>query len=76
MPHLAQTPCSTITLESRGQLGHSDLATVQMLRSGRAIESTLRVEHAVGRNEPTLWTVGRPAPTSRRTGPIRSVSVL
>ena len=55
LPHLAQMPCSTITFESRGQLDHSDLATMQMLRSGRAIESTLRIEHAVGRNEPALW---------------------
>jgi len=48
-------PCSTITFESRGQLDGSDLATMQMLRSRRVIESTVRIEHAVGRNEPALW---------------------
>ncbi|WP_079626376.1 hypothetical protein [Mycobacteroides abscessus] len=55
LPHLAQMPCSTITFESRGQLDGSDLATVRMLRSRRVIESTLRIEHAVGRVEPALW---------------------
>jgi hypothetical protein len=55
LPHLAQMPCSTITFESRGQLDASDLATMQMLRSRRVIESTVRIEHAVGRVEPALW---------------------
>lgn len=55
LPHLAHMPCSTITFESRGQLDGSDLATMQMLRSRRVIESTVRIEHAVGRNEPALW---------------------
>ena len=55
LPHLAQMPCSTITFESRGQLDASDLATLQMLRSRRVVESTLRIEHAVGRVEPALW---------------------
>lgn len=55
LPHLAHMPCSTITFESRGQLDSSDLATVQMLRSRRAIESTVRIKHAVGRVEPALW---------------------
>lgn len=55
LPHLAQMPCSTITFESRGQLDASDLATMQMLRAQRAIETTLRIEHAIGRNEPALW---------------------
>lgn len=55
LPHLAQMPCSTITFESRGQLDSSDMATMQKLRSRHAIESTLRIEHAVGRVEPALW---------------------
>lgn len=55
LPHLADMPCSTITFESRGQLDASDLATLQMLRSRRVIEPTLRIEHAVGRMEPALW---------------------
>lgn len=55
LPHLAHMPCSTITFESRGQLDASDIATLQMLRSRRVIESTIRVEHAVGRSEPALW---------------------
>lgn len=55
LPHLTQMPCSTITFESRGQLDASDLATLQMLRSRRVVESTLRIAHAVGRVEPALW---------------------
>jgi hypothetical protein len=55
LPHLALMPCSTITFESRGQLDASDLATMQMLRSRRVIESTVRIEHCIGRNEPALW---------------------
>lgn len=55
LPHLAHMPCSTITFESRGQLDASDLVTLQMLRSRRVIQSTLRIEHAVGRIEPALW---------------------
>jgi hypothetical protein len=55
LPHLAAMPCSTITFESRGQLDASDLATMQILRSRRVIESTVRIEHAVGRVEPALW---------------------
>jgi hypothetical protein len=55
LPHLAHMPCSTITFESRGRLDRSDLATMQMLRSQRVIESTVRIEHAVGRVEPALW---------------------
>ena len=55
LPHLADMPCSTVTFESRGQLDASDLATLQMLRSRRVVESTLRIEHAVGRVEPALW---------------------
>jgi hypothetical protein len=55
LPHLADMPCSTITFESRGQLDKSDLATMQLLRSRRVIQSTLRIEHAVGRLEPALW---------------------
>lgn len=55
LPHLADMPCSTITFESRGQLDASDLATLQMLRSRRIVEPTLRIEHAVGRVEPALW---------------------
>ena len=55
LPHLADMPCSTITFESRGRLDFSDLATMQLLRSRRVIESTMRIEHAVGRAEPALW---------------------
>ena len=55
LPHLVQMPCSTITFESRAQLDLSDLATMQLLRTRRVIESTLRIEHAVGRVEPALW---------------------
>ena len=55
LPHLAHMPCSTITFESRGRLDRSDLATMQMLRARHVVESTLRIEHAVGRNEPALW---------------------
>lgn len=55
LPHLAHMPCSTITLESRGQLDNSDMSTLQMLRAQRAVESNLRIEHAVGRREPALW---------------------
>ncbi|ASW98442.1 MULTISPECIES: hypothetical protein [Mycobacterium] len=55
LPHLAHMPCSTITFESRGRLDDSDLATMQLLRSRRVIESTLRIEHAIGRGEPALW---------------------
>lgn len=55
LPHLAHMPCSTITFESRGQLDLSDLSTMQMLRSRKVIESTVRIEHAVGRVEPALW---------------------
>jgi hypothetical protein len=38
----------------RGQLHASDLATPQMLRSRRVVDSTLRIEFAVGRVEPAL----------------------
>ena len=55
LPHLALMPCSTITFESRGQLDASDVDMVQKLRSRRAIESTGRIEHSIGRNEPALW---------------------
>ena len=55
LPHLAHIPCSTITFESRGQLDASDLATLQMLRSRRVVEPTLRIAHAVGLVEPALW---------------------
>lgn len=55
LPHLAYMPCSMITFESRGQLDASDLATMQLLRSRRVIESTLRIDHAVGLTEPALW---------------------
>jgi hypothetical protein len=55
LPHLALMPCSTITFESRGQLDASDVDMVQKLRSRRAIESTVRIEHSIGRNEPALW---------------------
>ena len=55
LPHLADMPCSTITFESRGQLDESDLATMQLLRSRKVVESTLRIEHTVGRTEPALW---------------------
>jgi hypothetical protein len=55
LPHLAAMPCSTITFESRGQLDASDLAPMQMLRSRRVIESTVGIQHAVGRVEPALW---------------------
>lgn len=55
LPHLALMPCSTITFESRGQLDASDLDMLQKLRSRRAIEQTVRIEHSIGRNEPALW---------------------
>ncbi|WP_276022015.1 hypothetical protein [Mycobacterium barrassiae] len=55
LPHLAEMPCSTITFESRHTLDASDLHTLQLLRSGRAITPTLRIDHAVGRVEPALW---------------------
>ncbi len=55
LPQLAGMPCSTITLESRGQLDASDLDMLQKLRSGRVVEPTLRIEHAIGRTEPVLW---------------------
>jgi hypothetical protein len=55
LPHLAHMPCSTITFESRGRQDDSDINTMQKLRSGRVIDSTLRIEHAIGRNEPVLW---------------------
>lgn len=55
LPHLAEIPCSTITFESRSSLDASDLATMQLLRSRRAISNTLKIEHAVGRLEPALW---------------------
>lgn len=55
LPHLAHMPCSTITFESRGQLDASDRDTMQMLRARRAIEATVRIEHAIGRSEPALW---------------------
>lgn len=55
LPHLALMPCSRITFESRGQLDASDLDTMQKLRSRRVIESTVRIEHSIGRNEPALW---------------------
>lgn len=55
LPHLADMPCSTITLESRGKQDQSDLDMLQKLRSRRVVEGTLRIEHAVGRVEPALW---------------------
>ena len=55
LPHLALMPCSTITLESRGQLDASDLDMLQKLRSRKVVESTVRIEHSIGRNEPALW---------------------
>lgn len=55
LPHLAEMPCSEITFESRGKQDESDLATMQLLRSRRAVSSTLRIGHAVGRQEPALW---------------------
>ena len=55
LPHLADMPCSTITLESRGQQDASDMDMLQKLRAQRAVASTLRIDHAVGRHEPALW---------------------
>ena len=55
LPHLAEMPVSTITFESRGQQDASDFATLQMLRARRAVDPTLRIDHAVGRHEPVLW---------------------
>lgn len=55
LPHLALMPCSTITFESRGQLDASDLDMLQKLRSRKVVESTVRIEHSIGRNEPALW---------------------
>ncbi len=55
LPHLALMPCSTITFESRGQLDASDLDMLQKLRARKVIESTVRIEHSIGRNEPALW---------------------
>lgn len=54
LPHLALMPCSTITFESRGQLDASDLDMLQKLRSRKVVESTVRIEHSIGRNEPAL----------------------
>ncbi|MBE5458317.1 hypothetical protein E3G52_005225 [Mycobacteroides abscessus] len=55
LPHLALMPCSTITFESRGQLDASDLDMLQKLRSRKVVESTVRIEHSIGRHEPALW---------------------
>ncbi len=44
-----------MTFESRANLDASDIATLQLLRSRRAIESNLRISHVVGRDEPALW---------------------
>lgn len=55
LPHLAEMPCSSITLESRSRMDASDLVTMQLLRSRRAIGAGLRIEHALGRSEPALW---------------------
>ncbi|MCA0155737.1 hypothetical protein LB823_05970 [Tsukamurella sp. M9C] len=55
LPHLAAMPCAAMTFESRANLDASDIATLQLLRSRRAIESNLRISHVVGRDEPALW---------------------
>ncbi|MFW0788058.1 hypothetical protein [Gordonia sp. CPCC 205333] len=51
-----------------GQLDDSDMSTLQMLRAQRAVESTLRIEHAVGRIEPALWPRTSSAAPSSKTG--------
>ncbi|MBX4421068.1 hypothetical protein K4H00_23970, partial [Mycobacterium tuberculosis] len=55
LPHLADMPCATITLESRGQQDASDMDMLQKLRARQAVAPTLRIDHAIGRHEPALW---------------------
>ena len=52
VPHLAQMPCTTITFESRDSIP-ATWPQCSCCFHG-VIESTVRIEHAVGRVEPAL----------------------
>lgn len=55
LPNLADIRCGTIIFESRGGQDRSDIDLVQKLRARKAIDSALRIGHAVGPAEPALW---------------------
>lgn len=55
LPNLAEMQCDAVTFESRGGQDSSDIDLLQKLRARRAIDSGLRIGHAVGPVEPALW---------------------
>ena len=55
LPNLAEMPCTTITFESRGPRDASDLDILQKFRATKVISQGLRLDHIIGRSEPTLW---------------------
>lgn len=55
LPLLEHYGCGSVTLESRGGQDQSDLHILQDFRSRRTVRGPLRLQHALGRDEPALW---------------------
>ncbi|MBF6159974.1 hypothetical protein IU421_18330 [Nocardia cyriacigeorgica] len=54
LPHLADMPCASITLESRGPMDQSDLDILQKFRARKLVQGELRIRHERGRVDPVL----------------------
>lgn len=54
LPHLDSHDCETLTLESRSNADASDVDIIQKFRARGVLGAKLRIEHAIGRNEPVL----------------------
>jgi len=54
LPLLAAMPCSSITLESRGSADRSDLNLLQKFRGRKVVDTSLRMCHRRGLDEPVL----------------------
>lgn len=56
LPELASLGVTRAVLESRGKADdRRDLAMLNHLRQQKLLDSTLKIDHSVGRNEPALW---------------------
>ena len=54
LPNLADMSCRNITLESRGTQDESDRDVLAKFRASKVITADMRLDHAIGRNEPVL----------------------
>lgn len=54
LPNLDGMSCRHITLESRGTQDESDRDVLEKFRSRKVITADMRLDHAIGRNEPVL----------------------